>query len=216
MENEQRVFFKVDSKENIGRVFQLQDELGFDWVLVSGMEAYKVADELKKRNVPVLASINFPKKPDWKKDDKDDKKDKKEKKKKAEEEEEVTEEMKAFREKRWQAYLLLYKNISELMEADVSVGFASADLELKEMSNRMNDWKEYGDIKPNEMLKVMTANTADILGKGKELGGLKKGQVASFSVMTKPFTEEETKVVYSVSAGEMNELNDLTQTEEDN
>jgi len=216
MENEQRVFFKVDSKENIERVFQLQDELGFDWVLVSGMEAYKVADELKKRNVPVLASINFPKKPDWKKDDKDDKKDKKEKKKKAEEEEEVTEEMKAFREKRWQAYLLLYKNISELMEADVSVGFASADLELKEMSNRMNDWKEYGDIKPNEMLKVMTANTADILGKGKELGGLKKGQVASFSVMTKPFTEEETKVVYSVSAGEMNELNDLTQTEEDN
>lgn len=195
MQNEQRIFFKADSKEMIERVFALQDKLDFDWVLVSGMEAYKVADELKQRNVPVLASINFPKKPDWKKED-------------YEEEGEVTDEMQAFRDKRWNAYLARYKNIKKLIEDGVQVGFASADLELKEMADRMKDWSEYGDVTPEEMLKVMTANTADILVKGSALGGLKKGQVASFSIMNKPFTEEKAAAVYSVSAGELNELND--------
>lgn len=210
MEKEQRVFFQADSKENIQRIFNLQDKLDFDWVLVSGMEAYKVADELKKRNVPVLASINFPEKPKWKKDDKkqEDEKEEDEKDKETEEEEEVTEEMEAFREKRWNAYLARYKNISKLMEKDVQVGFASAEIEIKDLTSRMEDLMEYGDITPKEMLKVMTRNTANILGKGQTIGGLKKGQVASFSVMTKPYTEEKTKALYSVSAGELNELND--------
>jgi hypothetical protein len=41
---------------------------------------------------------------------------------------------------------------------------------------------------------------------GQTLGNLNNGQVASFSVMTKPFTDKETKTLYSVSAGELNEL----------
>lgn len=209
MQNEQRIFFKVDSKENIERVFNLQDKLGFDWVLVSGMEAYKVADELKKRNVPVLASINFPEKPKWIKEDKKEKDDEEDKEEKKEEiEEEVSAEMQAFRDKRWEAYLARYKNIKQLIEADVSVGFASADLELKELAGRMKDWQEYGNINPKEMLKVMTVNTADILGNNKALGNFNEGQIASFSIFTKPFNEEDTKVVYSVSAGEIHELND--------
>lgn len=195
MEKEQRIFFKADSKEMIKRVFALQDKLDFDWVLVSGMEAYKVANELKQRNVPVLASINFPEKPDWKKED-------------YEEEEEVTDQMQAFRDKRWEAYQDRYKNIKKLMEADVQVGFATADLELKELGDRLKEWQEYGDISEEEMLRVMTENTADILGSEKALGGLKEGQVASFSIMNKPFTEEKARTLYSVSAGELNDLND--------
>lgn len=195
MEKEQRIFFKADSKEMIERIFALQDKLDFDWVLVSGMEAYKVTDELKKRDVPVLASINFPEKPDWKKED-------------YEEKEDVSDEMQEFRDKRWEAYQKRYKNIKKLMEADVQVGFASAGLEIKNLGDRMKDWNEFGDISEKEMLRVMTENTAAILGKSKALGGLKTGQVASFSIMNKPFMEKEAEALYSVSAGELNELND--------
>jgi hypothetical protein len=193
MEKEQRVFFKADSKEMIQRIFTLQDDLGFDWVLVSGMEAYKVADELNERNVPVLAAIDFPEKPDWKKDD-------------YEEKEDLTEEDQAFRDKRWNAYLERYKNIKTLMDADVDVGFATAGLELKEIGDKVQQWKEYGDVSDDDMLATMTLNTATILGVGQTLGNLNNGQVASFSVMTKPFTDKETKTLYSVSAGELNEL----------
>jgi hypothetical protein len=193
MEKEQRVFFKADSKEMIQRIFTLQDDLGFDWVLVSGMEAYKVADELNERNVPVLAAIDFPEKPDWKKDD-------------YEEKEDLTEEDQAFRDKRWNAYLERYKNIKTLMDADVDVGFATAGLELKEIGDKVQQWKEYGDVSDDDMLATMTVNTATILGVGQTLGNLNNGQVASFSVMTKPFTDKETKTLYSVSAGELNEL----------
>jgi imidazolonepropionase-like amidohydrolase len=214
MEKELRVFFKADSKEMIERVFKLQDALGFDIVLVSGMEAYKVANELNKRDIPVLASINFPEKPKWKKDEDDEEDEDKDKEKEDEEDDEkeeveeveVTEEMQVYRDKRWEAYQKRYKNIKSLMDAGVEVGFASADLELKDMSGRMKDWKEYGDITEKEMLKVMTSNTAAILDSGQTLGGLQEGKVAGFTVMTKPFTEKEAKALYSVSGGELHDL----------
>jgi N-acetylglucosamine-6-phosphate deacetylase len=92
------------------------------------------------------------------------------------------------------------------MDADVDVGFATAGLELKEIGDKVQQWKEYGDVSDDDMLATMTVNTATILGVGQTLGNLNNGQVASFSVMTKPFTDKETKTLYSVSAGELNEL----------
>lgn len=195
MQNEQRVFFKADTKEMIERVFQLQDEIGFDVVIVSGMEAYKVANELNNRNIPVLASINFPEKPEWKKED-------------YKEKGELSDKEKAFRAKRWAAFEKRYKNIRSLMDAGVAVGFASADLELKNLDDRLSDWDEHGDVDPAQMLEVMTENTAEILNKETTLGDVAEGKVASFSIMTRPFMEEKSKVVYTVSEGALNEFND--------
>lgn len=195
MESDQRVFFKVDSKEMIERVFKLQDDIGFDVVIVSGMEAYEVADELNERDIPVLASINFPEKPDWVKEDEDEEAD-----------EAVSEQEKAFREKRWAEYQKRYKNIKSLMDAGVEVGFATAGLELKDLGSRLEDWQEYGDVDAGEMLQVMTANTASILNKGQTLGEVEDGRVASFTIMSKPFMEDEAKVVYAVSEGELSEF----------
>lgn len=198
MENEQRVFFQVDSKEMIERVFSLQDENGFDVVIVSGMEAYKVADELNERDIPVLASVNFPEKPDWVDDNGDDEE--------AEEQEDVSEQEEAFRKKRWAEYQKRYKNIKTLMDAGVEVGFATAGLELKDLSSRLEDWQEYGDVDTGEMLEIMTENTASILNKEGTLGEIDKGRIASFTIMTEPFMEEDGKVIYAVSEGELTEF----------
>lgn len=195
MDNEQRVFFNVDSKEMIERVFKLQDEMGFDVVLVSAMEAYKLADEISERNISVLASIDFPDEPDWRDEEED-------------EEVELSEQDEQFREKQWDAYLDRIRNVRTLMDAGVNVGFASVDLELGDFNDNLQTWLEHGEVDADEVLSVLTINTAEILGRSQTLGGLDEGQIASFSVMSDTFGSEDAKVLYTISEGQLNEFND--------
>ena len=53
--NDYPLFFEVDTKEEIERLFRLQDEFGFEVVLVSAKEASALSEELKARNIAVLA-----------------------------------------------------------------------------------------------------------------------------------------------------------------
>lgn len=198
MDGDQRVFFQVDSKEMIERVFQMQDELGFNVVIVSGMEAYKVADELTERDIPVLASIDFPEKPKWKQDEENEEES---------DEIELTEADKEYREKQWNAYLQRVRNIKTLMDAGVDVGFASAGLELGDFRKNLDILLEHGNVTAGEVLGLLTANTAGILGQGTTLADLEQGRVASFSVMDGEFTEDKVNVLYSVSEGALNEFN---------
>jgi hypothetical protein len=54
------VFFRADLDEDIRRALQLGDELGFSPIIVGGDEAWKLAPELARRDVPVLVSLDFP------------------------------------------------------------------------------------------------------------------------------------------------------------
>lgn len=63
------VFFVADSDEDITRVLGLADEFGFRPVIVGGGEAWKKADELARRDVPVLASVDFDRPLRWDPDD---------------------------------------------------------------------------------------------------------------------------------------------------
>lgn len=200
MQNEKPFFFKVDTKENIERLFWLQDELGFDAVLVSGKEAYKKANELKQRNIPVLASIDLPEEPEWRKAEKDTTK--------AEEEvkEEISEEMRIFREAQLQAYEANIENIQKLIDAGLQVGYASVGMELKEFSENIATLRAEGGLTDEQILGMLTQSTANILGYGQKMGDIRQGHVASFTVFTKPFTEKETNVMYSVSGGNFKEF----------
>lgn len=197
MDGEQRVFFKVDSKENIQRVFKLQDELGFEAVIVSGRGAWKVADELNSRDIPVLASIDFPDEPEWRSED---------------EEEDSGEDLTAFdeefREKRWNAYLEAVRNIRMLMDAGVDVGFATAGTDLGDLRGHMATLLEHGQVSGDELLELLTENTAEILNASGALGNIATGRVASFTVMSDAFTAEDAKALYSVSEGTLTEHND--------
>ncbi len=210
MEKEGPLFFVADTKENIERVFSLQDELGFELVIVSGEEAHKQAEELKDRGIPVLASIDFPEKPEWKV-----------KQEKAEEDtsetetrmEEVTDEMRIFRERQLAAYKADVDNIRKLMEAGVRIGYASNGMKLEDLNKHLTTLKEEGELSEGEILRLLTQQTADILGAGSRLGDTKEGRIASFTVFTKPFTDEEAKVRYSVSAGKLTEFESKTSEE---
>lgn len=197
MGQEQPFYFVVDTKENIERLFWLQDELGFDAVVISGKEAYKKADELNRRNIPVLASIDLPEEPEWRAAEDDEEK---------EIEEEVTEEMRIFRDKQLEAYKADIMNISKLLDAGVTVGYASNGLKLSDIQKNISTLLEEGDLSEVQVLQILTQSTADILGYGQKLGDLQQGQMANFTVFSEPFTDEESKAQYSVTNGEITEF----------
>ena len=205
MHKEQPLYFVVDSKENIERMFWLQDELGFEAVLVSGKEAYKKADELKERNIPVLASIDLPEEPEWRAAQKEEGEEK-EKEEPAEEIEEVTDEMRVFRERQLEAYKADIENISKLIKSGVKVGYASNGFKLSDIKENLKTLQEEGNLSKEQILKMFTQSTADILGYGNKLGDLDEGRIASFTVFTKSFLDEETKALYSVSDGQITEF----------
>jgi len=187
------LYFVADSKENIERVLRLQDEFGFDMVLVSAKEGYLLKDELARRDIPVLATLDLPAKPEWMKE---------EDKKKGEE---VSAELEHFRERQEKAWKDRVQNINQLMDAGVKVGYASNGLKLDDFHKNLQTLSEEG-YADGVLLKLLTVNTADILGSGKALGDIDGGKVAGFTAFTKPFTDKDTKAIYAVSEGTLYEL----------
>ncbi len=59
------VFFAADGVEDIRQVLELADAYGFRPVILGGDEAWKLADVLRDKNVPVLVSLDFPKPTRW-------------------------------------------------------------------------------------------------------------------------------------------------------
>lgn len=198
IKQEQPFYFVVDRKENIERLFWLQDELGFEVVLVSGKEAYKKAEEIQRRDIPVLASIDLPEKPDWMSADGEEKGNKKS--------QEVTDEMEDFRERQQKAYNEKIENIKRLKEAGVKVGYASNGLAISDIQKNLSILKGEVEMTELQILEMLTQSTADILSQGERLGDLKRGRLANFTVFDKPFTEEKAKGLYSISNGEVTEL----------
>ncbi len=190
------LFFTVDSKEDIERLFLYQDEFGFNIVIVSGKEAYAKADDLKKRNISVLASINVDGAPKWytAKDDT------------SKAENEVSEEEQMFRDRQLEAWMAEVKNIKMLMDAGVQVGYSSGDLALKDLSEKIEILLDEGGLTEADLVKLMTTNTAQVLGMQSKFGSLKKGMNASFTVFDKPVFDKKAKSVTSVSNGTIHEF----------
>lgn len=190
------LYFTVDSKEDIERLFLYQDEFGFDLVIVSGKEAYDKAEELTRRNIPVLASINISDAPKWYTAENDSSK----------EEKKVTEEEQIFRDRQLEAWMAEVKNIKMLMDSGVKVGYSSAGMTIKDISKKIEILLKEGGLTEPDLVKLMTTNTAQILGIQSSFGSLSKGKNASFTVFDKPVFDEKVKAVSSVSNGHIYEF----------
>ena len=80
-------------------------------------------------------------------------------------------------------------------------------VELKDLATKLEILLDEGSLSEDEALKLMTQNTSKILGLDDRLGSLEEGKNASFSVFSKPFSEEKAKVLHSISNGTIHELN---------
>ena len=166
-------YFVAESNNNLGKIFRLQEDLDFPMVLVSANEAAEIADDVKSRAVPVLASFDLPDKPSWKKEEKkgDDKAEAKEEEgadeasdeKGEAEEEHLTEDEKAHREKQYEAWLARVNNVKELLDAGIEVGYASNGLSLADFKKNVKTMMEHG-LTEQQLVKVLTVHTAKALG----------------------------------------------------
>lgn len=204
LNNEISLFATVDTPEDLDRLLVLKEEFEFDIVLISGKHAALSSEKLLDHNIPVLASVELPEKPDWIKE-RDEEEDKGESKETVETVAPLSEEEMRYRERQEKAYMDAAKNIKSLMEAGITVGFSSAGLDADEFKEQLLNLKKYGDLTELEILQLMTVNTAEILNINSKMGEIEFGNLANFSIFTSPYFDNESDIFKVISNGVIHE-----------
>jgi imidazolonepropionase-like amidohydrolase len=173
------VYFAADRAADILRVLGLSDEYGFRPVIVGGAEAWKVADELERRSVPVLVSTDFPEPRRWD----------------PEADEAELLDAAAAREKMDTEDR--YANAGRL--ADAGVTFALTSGGKGKILEGARKAVEHG-LAPDAALAALTRTPAALFGI-EELTRLEAGRPATFIVTTGALFEKETTVAYTLVEG---------------
>lgn len=174
------VFARADGAEDIRRVLSLSDELGFDPVIVGGEEAWRVADELAARDVPVAVSVDFPEPNDWDPDADNGELD-----------------PSAERERR--ELEDIYSNPARLAEAGVRFSFTSAGRAATDFRDGVLKALEYG-LSEEDALRALSAEPAELLGVP-HLAQVHEGSGATFVVTDGPAFQEDSRIAYTFVEG---------------
>lgn len=202
--NSKPLFFEVDDEVDIKLMYRYIDEFGFDVVITSGMAAHTQAEELAERDIPVLVSLDVEEAPEWYQEQKKAEADTSSSEE--EEMEELSEEEQAFRDHQLKAWKEHVTNIRTLLDAGVKVGYTTSGLAIKDLSKKVEILLDEGQLTEEELLMIMTTNTAEILGVSNSFGMIDEGMNASFTVFDKPVFDKKSKAVSSVSNGEIYEF----------
>jgi hypothetical protein len=186
------VFFTANSAGDIRRVLGLADEIGFRPIIVGGEEAWRVAEELSSRGVPVLASVDFSRPTEWEPPEKPDEG--------AEPTEEPTEseplEPGAAREKERLEHA--YANAARLVGAGVTVALTSGG-KGGDFREGVAKAVEYG-LSEGDALSAVTTVPASILGIPNVVT-VAQGMAANFIVTDGPVFGEDTGILYTFVEG---------------
>lgn len=195
----QSVFFKASDVKSAYRVLSLQKESGFSLVLAELKQGWHIADELSKKNIPVLISMDLPESKD-----KDKGKGKgKGKKEKSKEGEKTTEkkndpfqaEKLALEKRRDEEMKKHLTQAATLEKAGVLFGFSTLDVKSKDVRGNLRKMIENG-LSENAALAALTTIPAKMLGVSDALGSVEQGKIANLVITDKPYFEEKSNVRY--------------------
>ncbi len=154
------VVFNANSEIEIIRALDLMKEYNLNGMIAGGQEAWKVADRLKSQNVPVLFSLNFPKRLTASSPDADP-------------------EPLAVLRSRADAP----KGASKLASAGVKFAFQSGGVTaMADYFANAGKAIENG-LSRDAAIRAMTLGAAEILGVDKTLGSIEAGKVANLVVV---------------------------------
>jgi hypothetical protein len=196
------VFFAADLARDIQRVLKLAREHGFRPIIVGGQEAWKVADELSAQNVPVLASLDFPKpkrwKPEKKKEEKEPEPEPGSNGAESQDEEAKEKELDAGALREKQELEDKYANAGRLAAAGVRFALTSGGgkAEIREGARKAI---EYG-LKEDDALRAVSTTPATLLGL-EPLVRMQAGSPATLLITDGPLFDEDTKIRYTFVAG---------------
>jgi len=174
------VWFLANTSSEIRQVLLLSEELGLRPIIVGAREAWKLADELKRRDIAVLASVDFTKPKQWKPESADS----------ASSEPGVLRERRAIEDE--------YRNAGRLAEAGVRFALVSNGGEADLLAGTRKAIT-YG-LSEAAALQALTLTPAALLGVP-ALGRLEAGAPANFVVANGPLFGRDTRVRYTMVAG---------------
>ncbi len=155
------VVFRASTQREIERALSLAKEFGLKAMIGGGAEAYRVADRLKAENVPVLLSLNFPRRtapagaaaiPD-------------------------PEPMRVLRDR-----VQAPKTPGELARAGVRFAFQAGGASYADFLPNLRRAVE-GGLSADQALRAVTLGTAELLGAADRLGSLETGKIANLTVV---------------------------------
>ncbi|HSH46532.1 MAG TPA: amidohydrolase family protein, partial [Longimicrobiales bacterium] len=177
------VYFEADEAVDILRVVSLADEYGFRPVIVGGQDAWQVADELARRDIPVLVSTDFGTPRRWDPEDASG------------------EPLDAAAEREKDRFEDRYANAARLAEAGVTFALTSGG--TGEMLEGVRKSVEYG-LPAGAALAAVTSTPARLLGIS-SVPRVEEGLPATFLVASGPLFDEETTVAYTFVEGILEE-----------
>lgn len=179
------VFFQADSDEDIRRVLNLVDEFGFQVQLVGGAEAWKLADELRERDIPVWISLDFPEPDAW-----------------DPEADTLAAELTPEQAREKEELESTWANAARLAEAGVTFALTSGGGDA-EFPEGLRTVVEHG-LAPGAALAAATATPAGLLGL-QGLTRIRAGHPATFIVASGDLFDEETEIRYTFVEGRLTE-----------
>lgn len=154
------VVFNANRETEILRALNLAKEFDLKAIIAGGQEAWKVADRLKEQNVPVLLSLNFPKRTAASSPDADNE----------------SLDLLRFRAE-------TPKGPSILQKAGVKFAFQSGQMtNLTDFFANAGKAVESG-LSREAAIRAMTLGSAEILGLDKTLGSIESGKIANITVV---------------------------------
>ena len=163
------VLFVANSEGDIRRALMVADEFKLKPIIAGALYGYRVAAMLKAKNVPVILSVDFPRRPADLGDDEDE----------------------ALRVLRARAEIP--KGAAMLAQAGVKFAFTSGTLRPADFIANVQRAVENGLTK-DQAVRALTMNAAEILGTADQLGSVEVGKIANLVVTSGDLLAKDTKV----------------------
>jgi imidazolonepropionase-like amidohydrolase len=169
LRGEMPVLFVANSDGDIRRALMIADEFKLKPIIAGALYGYRVVDMLKARSVPVILSLDFPKRSADLPDDED-------------------EPLRVLR-----ARAEIPKGAAQLSRAGVKFAFTSGTLRPQDFVANVRKAVENG-LSKDDAVRALTMNAAEILGAGDQLGSVEVGKIANLVVTSGDLLAKETKV----------------------
>ncbi len=183
------IVFNANTQIEIVRALDLAKEFNLNAIISGGQEAWKVSDRLKAANVPVLLSLNFPKRTAT-----------------------------ASPEADAESLTLLRlraetpKTAAKLATAGVKFAFQSGGMtNINDFTTNANKAVENG-LSSSQALRAMTLSAAEIFGVDNRLGTIETGKIANLTVSRGDILSKDKTITHVVVDGKMFEQKEKPKT----
>ncbi|CAN5444289.1 hypothetical protein BH18ACI2_BH18ACI2_02400 [soil metagenome] len=179
----------ADREREIHRALDLAQEFNLRAIIAGGGEAWKVADRLKAANVPVLLTLNFPKRTTANVPEAD------------------PETLRVLRDR-----VDAPKGAGKLAAAGVPFAFTSGGMtNMADFLNNATKAVENG-LQKDEALRALTIRAAEILGVNNQVGTIENGKIANLTITRGDIFDKNRRITHVFIDGRPVDLRPVTPT----